>query len=41
MLSLENIINISPGFGRGDSEYLSVENRVLNKLKSMSKRKYC
>ena len=38
-LSLENIINISPGFGRGDSEYLSVENRVLNKLKSMSKKK--
>ncbi len=38
-LSFENIINISPGFGRGDYEYLSVENRVLNKLKSMSKKK--
>ena len=38
-LSYENIINISPAFGRGDSEYLSVENRVLNKLKLMSRKK--
>lgn len=38
-LSYENIVNISPGFGRGDIEYLSVENRVLNKLKIMSKKK--
>jgi aspartate aminotransferase-like enzyme len=38
-LSFENIINISPCFGRGDKEYLTVENRVLNKLKRMSKKK--
>ena len=38
-LSFENIVNLSPGFGRGDDEYLSVENRVMKKLKTMSKKK--
>lgn len=38
-LSFENVIGLSPGFGRGDYEYQNVENRVLNKLKKMSKKK--
>ena len=37
-LSFENIVKISPGFGRGDEEYLEVENRVLKKLKKMSEK---
>ncbi len=38
-LSFENIIGLSPGFGRGDLEYKKVEDRVLKKLKRMSKKK--
>ncbi len=38
-LSFENIVSLAPGFGRGDSEYQKVENRVLRKLKKMSKKK--
>ena len=39
-LSYENLLGLAPGFGRGDREYLKVENRVMNKLKKMSKKKY-
>ena len=29
----ENIYGLSPCFGRGDDDYLDLEDRVLNKLK--------
>jgi aspartate aminotransferase-like enzyme len=32
----ENILGISPCFGRGDNQYLKVEKKVLNKLKNIS-----
>mgnify|MGYP001159663688 FL=1 len=38
-LSEENIKNLAPAFGRGDSEYQSSEKRVLNLLKKMSGKK--
>ena len=38
-LSKENILGLGPFFGRGDSDYLSVEKKVLNKLKKMSGQK--
>ena len=36
----ENLLGLRPCFGRGDTDYLKIENYVLNKLKSMSKHKY-
>lgn len=38
-LVAENIIGLNPCFGRGDEDYLKVENRVLKKLKNISKHK--
>ena len=38
-LSEENIKNLAPAFGRGDSEYQSSEKKVLNLLKKMSGKK--
>ena len=35
-LSYENISEIKPCFGRGDDEYIKVEDRVLNKIKKIS-----
>ena len=35
-LSYENLYNIKPCFGRGDEEYLRLENKVLNKIKNIS-----
>ncbi len=35
-LSKENIIGLGPFFGRGDNDYLSLEKKVLNKLKKIS-----
>ena len=35
-LSVENIKGLAPCFGRGDKEYLKVEKKVLNKLKTIS-----
>ena len=35
-LSYENISNIKPCFGRGDEEYIKLENTVLNKIKKIS-----
>ena len=32
----ENLLGLSPSFGRGDPDYDSIEKNVLNKLKSMS-----
>ena len=38
-LSEENIKNLSPAFGRGDSEYQLTEKKVLNLLIKMSGKK--
>ncbi len=38
-LSIENIKNLGPYFGRGDKEYSKIENFVISKLKKMSKKK--
>ena len=35
----ENLSKLKPCFGRGDSEYLAVENYVLNKLLKISGQK--
>jgi aspartate aminotransferase-like enzyme len=35
-LCYENIYNIKPCFGRGDEEYLKLEEKVLNKIKKIS-----
>ncbi len=35
-LSLENIEQIKPCFGRGDKEYLNLERKVLNKIKRLA-----
>jgi len=35
-LSYENISEIKPCFGRGDDEYIKLENKVLNKIKKIS-----
>ena len=29
----ENVFNINPAFGRGDPQYLKMQNKVLEKLK--------
>lgn len=38
-LLYENIFYLSPAFGRGDKNYKKVENKVMSKLKKMSKKK--
>ena len=38
-LSIENIKNLGPYFGRGDTEYSKIEQFVISKLKKMSKKK--
>ncbi len=35
-LSSENLLGLSPCFGRGDNDYLKIENKVLKKLNKMS-----
>lgn len=35
-LSNENLLGLSPCFGRGDNDYLKIENKVLKKLNKMS-----
>lgn len=37
-LSKKNILGLGPFFGMGDSDYLSTERDVLNKLKKIFKR---
>tara|TARA_B100000886_G_scaffold218716_1_gene151814 strand:- start:854 stop:1111 length:258 start_codon:yes stop_codon:yes gene_type:complete len=37
-LSKENILGLGPFFGKGDTDYLSVEKNLLNKLKKIFKR---
>ncbi len=32
----ENVFNINPAFGRGDPQYLKMQNKVLGKIKKMS-----
>ena len=38
-LLIENISKLRPCFGRGDADYLKIENEVLNKLKKISNHK--
>ena len=38
-LVTENILGLAPCFGRNDKQYLSVETKVLNKLKAISQHK--
>jgi len=35
-LTIDNIIGLAPCFGRGDNQYLKVEDKVLKRLKKMS-----
>ena len=39
-LLVENIIGLRPCFGRGDKDYISIENFVIKKLKKMSGHKF-
>ena len=39
-LSYENLTGIKPCFGRGDDEYIKLENKVLKKIKKLSGHNY-